>query len=162
MLNMETLKASLLEIYGIPEKYLVPLCEGWFVPTTDPEDKTGSWIGYKISEIVPYARAYADGRIFTKPVRIKFRLAFIGRQAEELAYATEVWEDRSDTVAVFEKYRAQLNYNQRRLWTYPVKNQGFNDALCWIVDMQAQSFLEIDTHWKPWFARLQGVDDGQE
>lgn len=154
LLNSKSLRSALLKIFDIDEKYLIPLNDGWFVPTSLPEEIVGTWIGYRINSIRPYARAYASGATFVKPVKISFRITFIGTDAEDLALQTMFWEDRSDVTDVFEKeYLTQINYNERQVYSYPVKNKGFNDYLSWVADFTAQTTLDIATKWKPWIRR---------
>ena len=38
MLDATSLRKVLKEIFGIEDKYLVPISTNWFVPTVDPED----------------------------------------------------------------------------------------------------------------------------
>lgn len=153
MLNAESLRKVLKDIFGIEDKYLVPISTNWFLPTTDPEDKTGSWIGYRIQSKRPIIRAYQYGIIYEKPIKVSFRLSFVGRQAEELADQVLLWEDRKDVTKAFESVNAQINYADRQAFSYPIRNGGFNDELCWIVDLTAQTFYEVDTKQKPWIPR---------
>lgn len=153
MLNSKSLRDILKEIYGIEDKYLVPISTNWFIPTIDPEDKIGTWIGYRILSKKPYARAYQIGLCYSVPLKVTFRLSFVGPQAEELADQTMIWENRTDVIEAFEKVQAQINYTDRTSFTYPVRNGGFNDSLSWIVDMSAQTTCDIDTKQKPWIPR---------
>ena len=143
MINAQILRAALKEIFGIEDKYLVPISTNWFLPTVDPEDKIGTWIGYRIIDKQPYVRAYTGlnrrQNLIHKPVRVNFRLTFVGPQAEELADQTLLWEDRSDVSDIFAKYDTQINYKDRTSFSYPVRNGGFNDALAWIVDLTCQT-----------------------
>ena len=154
MLNATTLRSILKEIYGIDDKYLVPISTNWFLPTTDPDDKVGTWIGYRIVSKKPYVRAYQGNTMMTKPVRVTFRLSFVGPQAEELADQVLLWEDRKDVTEAFEKEQAQINYTDRVSFTYPVRNGGYNDDLAWIVDLSAQTSYEVDTKQVPWFSKV--------
>lgn len=153
MLNAESLRKVLKDIFGIEDKYLVPISTNWFLPTTDPEDKTGTWIGYRIQSKRPIIRAYQYGVMYEKPIKVSFRLSFVGRQAEELADQVLLWEDRKDVTEAFESVKAQINYTDRQAFSYPIRNGGFNDELCWIVDLTAQTFYEVDTKQKPWISR---------
>lgn len=153
MLNAEALRDILKDIYGIDDKYIVPISTNWFVPTVDPEDTTGSWIGYRVISKKPLVRAYQSGVYMEKSIRVEFRLTFVGPEAESLADQTLLWEDRKDVVDAFAKYHAQVNYRDRTSFSYPVRNGGFNDSLAWIVDMSAQTFYEVDTKQKPWISR---------
>lgn len=150
MLDSTSLRNVLKEIFGIDDKYLVPISTNWFVPTIDPDDKKGSWIGYRIQSKKPYVRAYQTGRVIQKPIKVHFRLSFVGPEAEKLADQVLLWEDRTDVQKAFEKVKAQINYEDRTSFTYPVRNGGFNDDLCWIVDISAQTFYEVDTKQVPW------------
>ena len=88
MLNAKKLREILKEIYGIEDKYLVPISTNWFLPTTDPEDKKHTWIGYRILSKKPYIRTSQRGRDKVKDIKVNFRLTFVGPQAEELADQT--------------------------------------------------------------------------
>lgn len=140
MLDTPALKQALLDIYGIPEKYIVPLDAGWYVPTYDPKEKVGTWIGYRILSVKPNVRAGYTGVSYEKSVKIRFRLSFIGQQAEKLALQTLLFDERKDVIKAFEKSSTQLNYISRDIMTYPVKEGGLNDSLCWFVDIDCQSF----------------------
>ncbi len=153
MIDANTLRSILKEIYGIDDKHLVPISTNWFVPTIEPSDKVGTWIGYRILSKQNLLRAYQSGVYMEKSIRVNFRLTFMGPQAEELADQTLLWEDRGDVIRAFGKYKAQINYKDRTMFSYPVRNGGFNDCMSWIVDMSAQTFYEVDTKQKPWFPR---------
>lgn len=153
MLDSKSLRDILKEIYGVEDRYLVPISTNWFIPTIDPEDKIGTWIGYRILSKKPYLRAYQIGLCYSVPLKVNFRLSFVGPQAEELADQTMIWENRTDVIKAFEKVQAQINYIDRTSFTYPVRNGGFNDSLSWIVDMSAQTTYDIDTKQKPWIPR---------
>ena len=150
MIDSDSLRLVLKDIFGIEDKYLVPISTDWFLPTVDPEDKTSSWIGYRILDKKPYARAWQGGVIMNKPLKIHFRLTFMGPQAEALSDQTLLWEDRDDVRIAFEKYQAQINYQDRTSFSYPVRNGGFNDELAWIVDMSLQTSYEVNTNQMPW------------
>lgn len=159
MLNSDTLRSTLKSIFGIEDKYLVPLDSGWYVPTYDRTDKVGTWIGYRIMSKKPNVRTFT-GHNGTEPTKLKsikvtFRLSFIGPQAETLCDQTIMWDDRKDVQKTFEQIDTQLNYINRQVFSYPVKEGGLNDNLCWCVDMEAQTFYEVPTNWKLW--NLKGI-----
>lgn len=154
MLDAKTLRETLKEIYGVDDKYLVPISTNWFLPTTDPEDKVHTWIGYRILSKKPYVRASQQGRDMTKQIRVSFRLTFVGPQAEAFADQTLLWEDRTDVTIAFEKSLSQINYVDRTEFTYPVRNGGYNDDMAWIVDMSAQTSYIVDTKQVPWFNKV--------
>ena len=153
MLDTKTLRETLKEIFGVDDKHLVPISTNWFLPTVDPEDKVGTWIGYRILSKKPYVRAWQAGVNIEKPVKVSFRLTFVGPQAEFLADQTLLWEDREDVSEAFEKSLTQINYTDRTAFTYPVRNGGYNDDMAWIVDMSAQTSYIIDTKQVPWFQK---------
>lgn len=154
MLNTKKLKSVLKEIFGVDDKYLVPLDEGWYVPTYDKTDKVGTWIGYRIMTKKPNVRTFtghnSSGPTKIKSIKVTFRISFIGPQAEELCDQTLMWDDRQDVKTAFEQQDTQLNYVDRQVFSYPVKNGGLNDNLCWCVDFPAQTFYEVPTGWKKW------------
>ena len=154
MLDAKILRDTLKEIFGIEDRYLVPISTNWFLPTVDPEDKVHTWIGYRILSKKPYVRAVQYGSDMTKPVKVSFRLTFVGPQAEELADQILLWEDRTDVIKAFEKSQSQINYTDRTSFTYPVRNGGYNDDMAWIVDMSAQTSYIVDTKQVPWFSKV--------
>lgn len=151
MLNASSLRSILKDIYGVEDKYLVPISTNWFIPTIDPEDKIGTWIGYRIISKKPVLRAYQSGRNMVKSIKVSFRITFVGPDAEKLADQVLLWEDRTDVTEAFAKQQAEVNYTDRTSFTYPVRNGGFNDSMAWIVDLTAQTFYEVDTKQNPWF-----------
>lgn len=153
MLDASSLRDILIQVYGVDEKYIVPISTNWFVPTLDPEEKIGTWIGYRVISKRPLVRAYQSGVYMEKSIRVEFRLSFVGPEAEKLADQTLMWDDRTDIQEIFGKHKAQINYRDRTSFSYPVRNGGFNDGMAWIVDMSAQTFYEVDTKQKPWIPR---------
>ena len=154
MLNAKILRSILKEIYGVEDKYLVPISTNWFLPTTDPQDKVHTWIGYRVLNKKPYVRAAQRGREMSKDIKVGFRITFVGPQAEELADQTLLWEDREDVTEAFERHIAQINYTDRTSFSYPVRNGGYNDDMAWIVDMSAQTSYTVDTKQVPWFNKV--------
>lgn len=150
MLDSTALRQALKDIYGIPDKYLVPLDCGWYIPNYDKNDKIGTWIGYRILEVKPNLRAGYTGQSYSKSVKIRFRLSFVGKQAEQLALQTLLFDDRQDVVQAFEKSQTQLNYVSREILTYPLKEGGLNDNLVWFTDIDCQSFYAVDVSYKDW------------
>ena len=153
MLDSKALRDTLKKIFNVEDKYLVPLNSDWFIPTTDPNDKTGTWIGYRILNKKAYARAYQSGVYYVRPFKIRIRLSFVGPQAEHLADQTMFWEDRTDVQETFEKRQAQINYQDRISFTYPIRNGGYNDEMCWVTDLSAQTSYEVETKQRPWFSK---------
>lgn len=145
MITAQTLRTALKEIFGVKDKYIVPISTNWFIPTVDPLEKTGSWIGYRILSKEPQIRGINYGNTFSKAIKVRFRISFVGPQAEEFADQTILWEDRKDVTEIFERVmNAQINYTDRVSFSYPIRNGGFNDELCWVVDFIAQTFYEVE------------------
>lgn len=161
MLNTESLREVLKKIFGIEDKYLVPLDEGGYVPTYDKTDTVGTWIGYRILNKKSYTRSFQKdqgngNQVRIKPIKIYFRVAFIGKQAEELADQVLLWDDRQDVQEAFNEVQAQINYTSRQHYSYPVKNGGLNDNLCWVVDLEAQTFYTNSFKYQLW--NLKNID----
>ena len=150
MLNSDTLRKIIIDIFGIDDRYVVPLDEGWYVPTYDRNDKIGTWIGYRILTKKQNTRAIVQGKTYAKSIKVRFRLTFVGKQAEELADSTIMWDDRKDVAKAFADVQFQLNYNRRQQFSYPVANGGLNDNLCWCVDFEAQGFYTQNANWPVW------------
>lgn len=131
-------------------KYIVPLQGDWFVPTLDPNEKSADWVGYLILQAAAITRSFQQGTYRVIQTNTTFRLSFIGPNAEDRAYSTLLWCERRDIVDAFGKMNAQLKYDNRRVYTQPVKQSGETNHLAWIVDAQAQAFLSLDTHQTPW------------
>lgn len=158
MLDSNALRAALKEIYGIEDKYLVPLDSHWYVPTYDKNERVGTWIGYRILEVKPNVRAGYTGVSYEKSVKLRFRLSFIGKQAEELALQTLLFDDRIDVQKIFAQSYTQLNYISREIMTYPVKEGGLNTNLCWFTDIDCQSFYSSgDIKYSDWGVKTEPV-----
>lgn len=161
MLDMNALRSILTDIYGFDDNHLLPLNNNLFVPTLDKTDLVGTFIGYRIMEKKPSLRAYGGpythypaemkvGQEFITEIECKFRLSFIGPQAEELADQTLLWDIRDDVRQAFEKHVIQINYIKRRMWSYPVREGGFNDNMCWLVDFETRTAYSVETKWPVW------------
>ena len=135
MLDSVKLKSVLKEIFDVNDKYLVPINQGWLLPTIDKDDKVGTWIGYRIMTKDTRVRSNIPDAHVELPVIVTFRLTFVGPQAEALAEQTILWDSRDDVKQAFAKENAQLFYEPRRISSYALRNSGFNDYLIWYVDM---------------------------
>ena len=153
MFNSKSLRIALKNLFGVEDKYIVPISEGWFVPTLPEEETVGTWIGYRIMSYTPYTRSLQMNADKAVPVKVSFRMTFVGPEAEELAQQTLLWETRSDVTKIFEDMEAQINYTNRHVFSYPLKNKGFNDMCCWVVDLSAQTFYKVNANYKPWFEK---------
>lgn len=170
---IQSMREVLLEIFGLQDlfdasdvhhlnnlgtgKYLVYMSDSQYAPPIDREDKTSTWIGYRFMEKTRYARAWTEQRgiiiYHAIPTQFVLRLAFVGKHAEELGDTTLTWDDRLDVQNAFEKRGFQLMYNKRSLYTYAVKQEGFNDINSWITEISGTGVVKIETNIRPWFTR---------
>lgn len=139
MINSDTLRSILKKIFKVDDKYIVPINQGWFMPTVDESDKTGTWVGYRILEKLPRVRANTPNLSVECPVQTKFRLSFVGPEGEKFADSTMLWDSRKDVRDAFAEENAQLNYTARKISSYALRNGGFNDYMCWYVDIYVTS-----------------------
>lgn len=149
MLDTSILREILKEIYGVEDKYLVALSTHEFAPSVE-FNAAATWIGYRVLTKQPYIRAYQAGRDMVLPIKCRFRLSFVGTEAEELANQTMLWDMRTDVRNSFESRGIQLNYVQRQVESFPLKQGGYNDELGWKVDFDCQTFYQVDTRQKLW------------
>lgn len=130
--------------------YIVPLSGYSFAPTVDRELDIPSWIGYRILDHKPNVRTFAGEDIKITNLTTRFRLGFLGPQAEDMATSTIWWDERLDVKEEFEKMNAQIFYTERRIYTHIFQQEGFNDILIWVVDFTAANFASVPTEYRPW------------
>jgi len=150
---MKELKPALNHIFFEGDTYLpyiVPITGHWFAPTVDRSLEIPSWIGYRVLDHVPIIRTYTGENTKIRNEYSRFRLAFLGPQAENLALSTIWWEERSDVTEEFEKMNAQICYEERRIYTHIFQQEGFNDILIWVTDFKVANFASVPTDYKPW------------
>lgn len=157
MITSASLRTALEKIFFGTDttkyKYIVPIKGGFFVPgITDPEDHTSTWIGYRILTLDPRTRMVKQVGSVSKQIRVDFRMVAMGPAAEEFISSTMLWEDRFDVKEEFEAVQqASIMYDRRRVYTYPIQQEGFADDLLWVTDMHAMSFIEKSVTAGPWF-----------
>lgn len=158
MITSTSLKTALDTIFfGLDTtkyKYIVPIKGGFFVPSiTDPDDPTSTWVGYRILDITPRTRAIREPESFSKQVKVDVRIVAMGPNAEEFITSTLLWEDRLDVQDAFEvKQEAQVMYDQRRIYTKPVQQEGLADDLLWVTDIHVMTFMKKEVTASPWFS----------
>lgn len=150
MIDTTSIRQALKDIYGIPDKYLVPMDSSFYVPTYDKNDHVNTWIGYRILSVKPNVRGYTGQQSYILPVQGLVRISFVGKQAEKLALQTLAFCDRKDCLEAFEAQEIQINYISREVMTYPIKEGGLNDSLCWFTDIKCQSFYRYDWEAEIW------------
>ena len=159
MITMPTLHQTLEDILLDPSlddfaerrKFIVPLQGNWYVPTYDTQYPYATWCGYVIMGTKPTQRATQAKTIVQKNVKQRFRVVFVGPQAEEFSNQTLLWDERDDVRVAFAKNcYAQLCYDERAIYTKIYEQEGQNSTLIWAVDMAAMSHFALDTHQTPW------------
>jgi hypothetical protein len=83
-----------------------------------------------------------DGEAQRYNVSTVVRLIFYGPQAEQMAISTTLWDARDDVKKYFEEVKGKLNYLERRVWSAPLRQEGFNDSLLWVTDIRIANFVE--------------------
>ena len=158
MITASSLKTALDTVFfgadATKYKYIVPIKGGFFIPAiADPDDHTSTWIGYRLLEINPRVHALRTPEEFIKHVRVDFRLVSMGPNAEEFITSTLLWEDRLDVKDAFEVVQgAQVMYDQRRIYTKPVQQEGFSDDLVWVTDMHAMTSIRQEIPQSRWLS----------
>lgn len=154
MITMSDLSDILLQVFydgdKSKQKYIVPLQGDWFVPTLDPSEPSADWIGFLKIQTQPLIKAYQQAQYKVIDCVSDIRLTFIGPNAEERAYTTLLWNERSDIIELLKKYNATLRYDVKRIYSQPCKQSGESNILVWVFDCKIQEYLAIDTHQKPW------------
>ena len=153
MIDTAALRRVLKTIFNVDDKYLVPVNEGFFMPTMDESDKTGTWIGYRILEKMPRTRSNTPDLSVELPIQVRFRLTFVGPEAEKLADGTMLWDSRKDVRDAFDAEGAQLNYTARAICSYSLRNGGFNDYMCWYVDFLCTTWFGEDIQRGDWIPK---------
>lgn len=132
-------------------KYIVPIGFDRAVPSCpNNKDASATYIGYIVLNTKRNIRVLTGMSSSKSPVKQKIRLAFMGAQSEIFANSTLVWDERVDVQTAFEKMEAQLDYDNRELYTRVVEEHGFNNEICWIVDLYAHSFYTQVFDNGPW------------
>ena len=137
MIDSETLRDIIKEIFKIDEKYIIPINMNWFFPIVDTQDVDCTYIGYRIiqKKMVPAESQFNENK--KDFIRISFRLTFIGKNAEKISDQIHFWKDIDDVNKVFKKYKVELNYNSMESFTYPMKDSSW--PMAWVFDMSVSS-----------------------
>lgn len=144
---MEGLHDSLNTIFfggdATKAKYIVPIGYDRAVPShpcQSTADASATWIGYIVLNTTRNIRVLTGNTSASIPVKQEIRISFMGPQAEAFANSTLIWDEQTNTIRAFEAMSAQLDYDKRRLYTRVVEEHGFNNEICWVVDLTAHSF----------------------
>ena len=154
MIQMKDLKEILQQIF-YPEnerawRYIVPLQGDWFVPTIDPKEKSADWIGYLKLHTEPITRSWQQDKLKVIQCNSTLRLTFIGPNSEGRAYSGLLWAERLDIINLLRNYNATLRYDNRRVYSQPVRQGGENNVLVWVFDCQVQEYMAVDSNQQPW------------
>ena len=142
MLNTETLRQIIKEIYKIEDEFIVPITTNWFIPDVKTKSESSIFIGYRIINKRKGSIENKNDSTKIDVIKTSFRLVFIGEDAEKFADEIHFWEDNKDILRIFEKYRIQVNSNHIDAFTYPIRD--CNCDLAWIIDLDATSDYKSD------------------
>ena len=132
MLDSNTLRQIIKEIYQFDDDFIVPITTNWFVPDINLNEKPGTYIGYRILSKKNYFAANKEDEL-----KVSFRLTFIGENAEQMADKVHFWKDMKEVKKIFEKYKVQMDYSDLVAFTYPEKQN--KSEMSWILDMSCYS-----------------------
>ena len=134
MLTKEGLRTILLKVFKLNEEFIVPMDNGWYVPSFDKEKiKTETYIGYRILS----KRALNNGSI-----RCRFRLSFIGKSAEEFCDSLLFWGNDFVVKELFAEQKVKL-INAADELSYPLKDENMTGILCYFVDFDTESIGNV-------------------
>ena len=134
MLTMTSLKGILAEIFGIDEKYVIPLRHNWLVPQHNQNEQNATIIGYDITPAYPaFTSLYALTTVYQKEFKSQqIRLTFMGANVEELAMSTLLWEDRRDVKELFEKLQVAVVVGDLKIHSEMSVQEG-KAVLLWVA-----------------------------
>ena len=145
MLTAEGLRTILLKVFKLNEEFIVPMDNGWYVPSFDKEKiKTETYIGYRILS----KRVLNNGSICCR-----FRLSFIGKSAEEFCDSLLFWGNDFVVKELFVEQKVKL-INAAEELSYPLKDENMTGLLCYFVDFDTESInsnattLELELAYK--------------
>ena len=130
MLNTETLREVLKEIYAYDDEHLLPIAIKGYIPDVSLNEKRESYIGYRIISKWP---TKPEGSVIT----VNFRISLVGDKAEETADSILFWKVNKKVNKILDSYGIVLNLNDIREYSIPIKDDSAEMA--WIVDMSAES-----------------------
>ncbi|MCR5614088.1 hypothetical protein [Treponema sp.] len=128
MLDTNTLRNIIKEIYELDDSCIRPITSNWFIPDYDITDHNAINIGYRIISSNKISADNPYNKSKKSYIKTRFRLAFLGLNAEKYASQLHFWADMKDIQKIFTKYKVYLDYNDIESFTYPVKNPNFTTA----------------------------------
>ena len=151
-INMKNLRDVLCTIFFGEEaeakkKYVVPLQGNWYNPSQTQH--VDNWIGYVIDTCrssVAVVNRGDDGRRYYRECQTSIHLAFIGKDAEELAQSVLFWIARDDVKSIIDKtYKGVINNKETEIYSSLYQQEGLNSAICWNVDFSIQHNMMLDS-----------------
>lgn len=142
MLDSNTLRNIIKEIFNLDDSYIIPITTNWFIPDVDFSNDNAIYIGYRIISSHKVSAENEYNKTNKSYIRTTFRLTFVGNNAEKYASQIHFWDDMKDIRKIFEKYKVQIDYDDIHSFSYPVKNQKFE--MSWIFDMVAKTDYQED------------------
>lgn len=145
---MTNLRDVLCEIFfgGAEEykNYIVPLQGNWYNPTQ--KDKVDNWIGYVIDTTKSSDSVVVEGKLLYRNCQTSIHLAFIGKDAEEMAQSVLFWIVRTDVQKLIDdKYKGVVNNKEIEIYSAYYEQEGLNSTLCWNVDFSLQHNIVLNT-----------------
>ena len=151
-INMKNLRDVLAKIFfgadaEANKKYVVPLQGNWYNPSQTHH--LDNWIGYVIDTCrsnVAVVNRMNEGRFYYRECQTSIHLAFIGKDAEEMAQSVLFWVARDDVKALIDKtYKGVINNKETEIFSSLYQQEGLNSALCWNVDFSIQHNMMLDS-----------------
>ena len=151
-INMKNLREVLCTIFfgddsEAYKKYVVPLQGNWYNPSQ--AHHVDNWIGYVIDTCrsnVAIVNRVDDGRRYYRECQTSIHLAFIGKNAEEMAQSVMFWLARADVQAIFDKkYKGVINNKESEVYSSLYQQEGLNSAICWNIDFSLQHNMMLDS-----------------
>ena len=135
-LDSKTLKEILAEIFKVDDEFIVPMAEGWYVPQVDKEKmRNETYVGFRIMSKKVASQKEVSLSQMQLCVKISFRIAFAGRDAEEFLNQVLFWKYNPSIRECFKNYNTTVDFDSASFFSYPAKELG--DV--WDVDFSAES-----------------------
>lgn len=134
MLTLQILHQIIKEIYALDDKYIVPISSNWFVPNVELDSEPATYIGYRILHKKMIASGSSEK---TEHMDTRFRLTFIGKNAEFLSDQIHFWNYDSKICKIFASHNLKVVFDSS--FSYPMQNE-----MCWIADFDAYSDFSED------------------
>lgn len=150
-MTQESLRTVLSTIFGVDQKYIVPLQDNWWNPQ-EMDPTIGTWVAYRIENADPKTIPLLENDdSLTGPKVVSFKrkrimLQFVGTMAETLADSISAWLLRQDVLDAFDAASCQLfSTGLGKYDVSPFIQDGLNSVLAyntrfdvlWVQKLQA-------------------------